>query len=89
MLNEYEAKKQIFSLGQNDKSIITRIETRPGEFIPAELAAKSPCQNDKSIITRIETWLHTTHPKTDPHEGQNDKSIITRIETPDNPPLIE
>ena len=62
--------------GQNDKSIITRIET----FFGVNHAFCFFCQNDKSIITRIETckqgWIHFRW-----SHSQNDKSIITRIET--------
>ena len=62
---------------QNDKSIITRIET---DKYNVQLDPVNLDQNDKSIITRIETPQLMTYlllVMTD----QNDKSIITRIET--------
>jgi len=60
---------------QNDKSIITRIETAASSLY----GGSANSQNDKSIITRIETidWFAVSLGGT----CQNDKSIITRIET--------
>ena len=62
---------------QNDKSIITRIETLENMDEKQKAATR---QNDKSIITRIET-LDLVAWTAYHFLGQNDKSIITRIET--------
>ena len=61
---------------QNDKSIITRIETNT-RLLTAVVFFLN--QNDKSIITRIETYDEERDASA--IKNQNDKSIITRIET--------